>query len=167
MPTIPPGRSSCWPRQANGFDIDLYAYRDRAQTEAMIGYLRAVGIRANLRYLQLGAVYDARRAGKIAMEHFTYGVTVADISAFTPVMFGGLPDDMNRDGEVRDLLNRGNMSLDPNMRKEAYAKALALIAERAYALPLFSLSTYYVAGKDLAFTAHSDENIRFWEMNWK
>jgi peptide/nickel transport system substrate-binding protein len=151
----------------DGFDVDLYAYRDRAQTEAMIGYLRAVGIRANLRYLQLGAMYDARRAGKIAMEHFAYGVTVQDISAFTPVMFGGLPDDMNRDGEVRDLLNRGNTSLDPNTRKDAYAKALALIAERAYALPLFSLPTYYVASKDLAFTAHSDENIRFWEMSWK
>jgi peptide/nickel transport system substrate-binding protein len=27
----------------NGFDIDLYAYRDRPHTEAMIGYLRAVG----------------------------------------------------------------------------------------------------------------------------
>ena len=27
----------------NGFDIDLYAYRDRPHTEARIGYLRAVG----------------------------------------------------------------------------------------------------------------------------
>jgi peptide/nickel transport system substrate-binding protein len=151
----------------NGFDVDLYAYRDRAQTEAMIGYLRAVGIRANLRYVQVAATYDARRSGKTAMEHFTYGVGVQDISAFTPVFFGGLPDDMNRDGEVRDLLDRGNTSLDPSVRKDAYAKALALIQERAYALPLFSLPTYYVASKDLAFTAHPDEYIRFWEMSWR
>ena len=49
----------------NGFDIDLYAYRERNQTEAMIGYLRAVGIRANLRFMQYAAMRDAdaRRQG--------------------------------------------------------------------------------------------------------
>jgi peptide/nickel transport system substrate-binding protein len=30
---------------ANGFEIDFYAYRDRNQTEVLIGYLRDVGIR--------------------------------------------------------------------------------------------------------------------------
>ena len=52
------------------------------------------------------------------------------------------PDDVTRDPEVRDLLERGDSSVDPDARKEAYAKALALIAERAYAVPLYSLPTY-------------------------
>ena len=74
---------------------------------------------------------------------------------------------MNRDAEVRDLLERGDSSVDPEMRKDAYAKALALIQERAYALPLYSLPTYYVGAKDLVFTAYPDEMPRFWEMSWK
>jgi peptide/nickel transport system substrate-binding protein len=151
----------------NGFDMELYAYRDRAQTEAMIGYLRAVGIRANLRFVQPAAGREARRAGKVAMDHWTWGTGIQDIFSTTSVFFGGNPDDMNRDAEVRMLLERGDMSLDPAVRKAAYAKALALIEERAYALPLFALPVTFVANKDLAFTVYPDEIPRFWEMSWK
>ena len=76
-------------------------------------------------------------------------------------------DDMNRDPEVRDLLVRGDTSMDSAVRKEAYAKALALIAEHAYAVPLYTLPITYVAARDLAFTAYPDEIPRFWEMSWK
>jgi peptide/nickel transport system substrate-binding protein len=151
----------------NGFDIDLYAYRDRAQNEAIIGYLRAVGIRANLRFLQVPAMQEAHRAGKVPMVHWTWGVSIYDVSATTPICFGGQPDDVNRDSDVRELLERGGTSLDPNVRKEAYAQALALIQERAYALPLFTVPVYYVAAKGLAFTADPDEITRFWAMSWK
>src|SRR5215471_498940 len=37
---------------SNGFDIDLYAYTRRNEAEAIAGYLRAVGIRARLRFMQ-------------------------------------------------------------------------------------------------------------------
>ena len=152
----------------NGFEFDLYAYRERNQTEAMIGYLRAVGIKANLRYMQYAAMRDANRAGKAPMVHQTWGsFSVNDISAATPVFHKFTPDDLSRDAEVRDLLERGDFSVDPAARKEGYARALALIAERAYVVPLYSLPTYYVAGKDLVFTAHPDEMPRFWEMSWK
>ena len=90
--------------------------------------------------------------------------SINDVSASTPVFFKFKPDDVARDGEVRDLLERGDSSVDPDVRRGAYAKALALIQERAYALPLYSLPMYYVAAKDLEFTAYPDEMPRFWEM---
>lgn len=151
----------------NGFELEFYAYRDRAQTEAMITYLRAVGIRANLRFMQPAAAREARRAGKVAMDHWTWGTGIHDVYATDSVFFGGNPDDMNRDGEVRGLLERGDTSLDPDVRKAAYAKALALIQERAYALPLFALPISFIANKDLEFTVYADEIPRFWEMSWK
>jgi peptide/nickel transport system substrate-binding protein len=152
----------------NGFDIDFYAYRERDQTEAMIGYLRAVGIRTNLRFMQPSALEDLRRAGKTTITHQTWGSTsINDVSAAVSVFHKFLPDDINRDPEVRDLLERGDTSVDPEVRKQAYAKALALIAERAYAVPLYTLPTTYVAAKDLKFTAYPDELPRFWEMSWK
>ena len=153
---------------ADGFEVDLYAYRERNQTEAMIGYLRAIGIKANLRFMQYAAMRDAVRAGKAALTHQTWGsFSVNDVSASTPVYWKFLPDDVNRDPEVRDLLEKGDTSVDPEMRKEAYGKALKLIAERAYAVPLYSLPTYYVATKDLNFVAYPDEFPRFWEMTYK
>jgi peptide/nickel transport system substrate-binding protein len=152
----------------NGFDIDLYAYRERNQTEAMIGFLRAVGIRANLRFLQYAAMREALRAGRAPITHQTWGsFSINDVSAAVPVFHKMTPDDVNRDQEVSALLTRGDSSVDPAVRKDSYAKALALIAERAYAVPLYSLPTYYVAAKDLALTAYPDELPRFWEMTWK
>jgi peptide/nickel transport system substrate-binding protein len=152
----------------NGFDIDLYAYRERNQTEAMIGYLRAIGIKANLRFMQYAAMREANRAGKAAMMHQTWGsFSVNDVSASTPVYYKFGPDDVSRDPEVRDFLQRGDSQVDPAVRRDAYRKALSLIAERAYSLPLYSLTTYYVANKDLVFTAYPDEIPRFWEMSYK
>jgi peptide/nickel transport system substrate-binding protein len=151
-----------------GFDVDFYAYRERDQTEAIIGYLRAVGIRANLRFMQYPALREALRANKAPVIHQTWGsFSINDVSAAVSVFHKGLPDDVNRDAEVRDLLERGDTSVDSEGRKQAYATALRLIQERAYTVPLYSLPTHYVAIKDLVFTAYPDELPRFWEMTWR
>jgi peptide/nickel transport system substrate-binding protein len=152
----------------NGFDLPLYAYRERHQTEAMIGYLQAVGVKGNLNFLQYAAMRDQVRANKAGLVHQTWGsFSVNDVSAATPVYFGFVDDDIARDPEIRDLLANGDNSVDPGMRKEAYKKALALIAERAYTIPLYSLPVYYAATADVVFKAYPDEMPRFWEMTWK
>jgi peptide/nickel transport system substrate-binding protein len=74
---------------------------------------------------------------------------------------------VNRDTELRDLLDRADTTIDPVARNEAYAKAFRLIAERAYVLPLHSMPNYYVANKDLVFAPHTDTILRFYEMSWK
>jgi peptide/nickel transport system substrate-binding protein len=51
-------------------------------------------------------------------------------------------------------------------RKAAYAKALALIEERAHAQPLFARPISYIADKDLQFTIYPEEIPR-WETSWK
>jgi peptide/nickel transport system substrate-binding protein len=65
------------------------------------------------------------------------------------------------------VLKKGDNSVDPNVRKEAYKKGLQLIAERAYVVPLWSLPVYYAATSDLVFKAYPDEMPRFYEMSWK
>ena len=152
----------------NGFDIDLYGYRERDQIEAIIGYLRAVGIRANLRFVQYAAFRDAVRAGKAPIAVWTWGsFSINDVSAGVSVFHKWQADDTGRDPEVRDLLEHGDSVVDPQERKAAYAKALGLIAARAHVLPLYSIPTFYVAAKDLVFTAYPDELPRFWEMRWQ
>lgn len=153
---------------ANGFDVDLYAYREREQSEAIVNYLRAIGIKANLRFMQYAAMRDQIRANKVALTHQTWGsFSVNDVSASTPVYFKFGPDDINRDPEVRDLLAVGDSVVDPDKRKAAYAKALALIQERSLAVPLYALVSHYVAAQDLVFETYPDEMPRFWEMRWK
>jgi len=152
----------------NGFETELYAYRERNQTEAMLNDLQAVGIRAKLNFSQYAAMRDAVRSNKAPLTHQTWGsFSVNDVSASTPVYFTFDADDVTRDPEVRDLLLKGNNSVDPAARKKAYQQALKRIADNAYSLPLWSLPVYYVASKDLNFEAYPDEMVRFWEMSWR
>lgn len=149
-------------------ELDLYAYRERDQTEAMIGALRSVGITANLKFMQYAAMREQIRAHKVPISHQTWGsFSVNDVSASTPVYYKFLADDVSRDAEVRDLLEKGDSSVDPATRKEAYAKALAMIQEKVLSVPLYSLTTHYVANGGLKFETYPDEIPRFWEMSWK
>jgi len=155
-------------QRVHGFEVEILAYRERNQTEAIINNLAAVGIKAKLSFPQYAAMREAIRANKAQLAHQTWGsFSVNDVSASTPVYFGFEGDDITHDAEVRDLLVKGNTSVDPKARKQAYKNALTLIAQRAEAVPLWSLPVFYVAAKDLNFKAYPDEMPRFWEMAWK
>jgi peptide/nickel transport system substrate-binding protein len=148
--------------------LDIVAYRERNQTEALIGYLQAVGIKTNLSFLQYAAMRERIASHKAMLTHQTWGsFSVNDVSAATPNYFAFRTEDITRDAAVRDLLNKGNNSVAPDVRKQAYKQALTIIADKAYAVPLYSLPVYYVANKDLNFKAYPDELVRFWEMSWK
>ncbi|KOF51967.1 MULTISPECIES: ABC transporter substrate-binding protein [unclassified Achromobacter] len=152
----------------NGFDIDILAYRERNQTEALINYLQAVGIRAKLNFLQYAAMRDMVRGGKAALTHQTWASNlVNDASASTPVYFGFGNDDITRDPQVRDLLRKADTTIDSARRNAAYKEALTRIAEKAYAVPLWTLPVYYVASKEVNFKPYPDELVRFWDMSWK
>src|SRR5690606_34357206 len=111
----------------NGFDIDIVAYRERNQTEAIINYLQAVGIRAKLNFLQYAAMRDMIRAGKASLTHQTWGSNlVNDVSASTPVYFAFGNDDITRDPKVRELLDKGDHTIDSQARNAAYKQALTL-----------------------------------------
>lgn len=152
----------------NGFEVEFHAYRERQQSEAMINYLRAVGIKANLRFMQYVAMRDQVRAGKAAVAHQTWGsFSVNDTSASTPYYYGGGADDINKNPEVMELLKKGDNSIDPVARKAAYEAALGRISEEALGVPLYALVSYYVSAKGLDFKPYADEMPRFWEMSWK
>ena len=153
---------------ANGLSFDFYAYRERQQAEAIINDLQAVGIKANLRFLQYAAMRDQMRANKVGLAFQTWGSnSVNDVSASTPVYFGGGADDVSRDAEIQSFLRTGDTSVDPEARKAAYKKALARISERAYTVPLYTVPNHYVASANLTFRVYPDETPRFWEMSWK
>ena len=152
----------------NGLEMDFLVYRERPQSEAMVNYMRAVGVKANLKFMQYAAMREQHRAHKAPATHQTWGsYNVNDASASTSAYFKGIDDDMTKDPEIIPVLQKADTSVDPAVRKEAYKKALQLIAEKAYAVPLYALTTYYILNKDLGFKAYPDEMPRFWEMKWK
>jgi peptide/nickel transport system substrate-binding protein len=152
----------------NGLSIDLYAYRERPIAEAIIGYLREAGITANLRFLKYSALRDQVRGGDADLFFMTWGSnSVADTSAITGNFFMFQDDDANQDPQVRDWLKTADTSIDAQVRKDNYQKALSRIQQELYWLPLFTYTTYYAINKDLQFTPTTDEIPRFYAARWK
>jgi peptide/nickel transport system substrate-binding protein len=153
---------------ADGFEFDLFAYRDREFTEAVIGDLAKVGLRPKLNYMQYTAFVEAVHKGRPAVAHGTWGSnSVPDVSAMTAHFFLHGPDDLTKDPEVKKLIDEADSLTDPDKRKAAWQKALTRIAAEAYWVPLFTYAKYYAYSKDLDFKATSDEIPQFFAAKWK
>jgi peptide/nickel transport system substrate-binding protein len=152
----------------NGFETEIFAYRDRDYVEAIIGNLRAVGINAKLRYLKYAALRDQQRGGKVPMSFQAWGsFSILDTSASAGTWFKGNPDDNIKDPQVQSWLQTADNALDPQLRKDNYRKALQRISEQAYWAPLFNYSMNYAYTSELAFTSYPDELPRFVQSSWK
>ncbi|MFN4089857.1 MAG: ABC transporter substrate-binding protein [Alphaproteobacteria bacterium] len=152
----------------NGFVTDIYAYRERHLTEATMGYLQAVGIRTNLKYMQYQALRGLVWDGKTPLFHMTWGSSsVNDVSAFTSLFFSGGRDDSCRDEEVISAIKEGDTTVDPEKRAAAYKRAMTRIAELVCWVPMFTYSKYYAFSADLDFTPSPDELPEFYRASWK
>ena len=152
----------------NGFEFDIYAYRQREYTEAVIGDLAKVGIKAKLTYLQYRKLRDLVWKGKTPVNHMTWGSgSVPDVSAITSHFFSNGRDDPAKDPNTKAALEIGDSSTDPEVRKKAYAKALGIVSGELYWLPMFTYAKYYAFAKDLDFKTTSDEIPRFYAAKWK
>ena len=152
----------------NGFTFDLYAYRQREFTEAVIGDLAKVGINANLKFMQYRALRDLVWKNETPANHMTWGSnSIPDVSAITSHFFSGGRDDFAKDPEVIEWLAVADSSTDPEVRKANYKKALAKISGELYWLPMFTYAKYYAYTSDLDFTPTPDEIPRFYTAKWK
>jgi peptide/nickel transport system substrate-binding protein len=152
----------------DGFEFDIYAYRQREFTEAVIGDLANVGIKAKLNFMQYRALRDLVWEGKTAINHMTWGSnSIPDVSAGTSHFFSGGRDDPAKDPEVIAWLAEGDTTVDSAAREVAYKKALAKISGEVYWLPMFTYAKYYVFANDLDFQTTSDEIPRFYAAKWK
>ncbi|MFC7738228.1 ABC transporter substrate-binding protein [Roseomonas sp. GCM10028921] len=153
---------------ASGFEVSLQAYRDRAWVEAVIGQLRAVGIRARLDWVQADTFSSDVRDGKVRMNLGAWGSTsLYDVAAITSYFFRNTPNDMARDSEVASLLERGDRSTNAEVRKEAYAQAIRRITDQAYWLPMWTYPLTYAFSSHLEFEPSADEVPRFFLARWK
>ena len=152
----------------NGFEFNLYAYRDREFTEAVIGDLARVGLKPRLNYLQYTAWQEAVRKGRATVAHGTWGSnSVPDVSASAAQFFSGGADDQAHDELVIKMIAEADRQTDPVRRRELWQKVLARIAAEVYWVPLYSYAKYYAFSKDLDFKPTSDEMPQFYAARWR
>jgi len=152
----------------DGFEFDLFAYRDREYTEAVIGDLAKVGIKPKLNYVQYTAFVENVHKGRTPVAHGTWGSnSVPDVSAMTAQFFANGPDDLTKDPEVVKQIAEADSITDPDKRKAAWQTVLVRIASEVYWVPLFTYAKYYAYSKDLDFKPTSDEIPQFFAAKWK
>src|SRR3546814_17894717 len=121
-----------------------------------MGYLQAVGIRTNLKYLQYQALRGTVWEGKAPIYHMTWGSSsINDISAFTSLFFEGGRDDNCRDEQVIADLKEGDVTIDPEKRNAAYKRELTRHAALSCWVQMVTYSKYYAFMKDLDLQQHA------------
>jgi peptide/nickel transport system substrate-binding protein len=104
----------------DGFEFDLYAYRQREYTEAVIGDLAKIGIKANLKFMQYRALRDLVWKNETPVNHMTWGSnSIPDASAITSHFFSGGRDDFAKDPAVMKALETADNSTDPAVRRRS------------------------------------------------
>ncbi len=151
----------------DGFTTEFFAYRNRDYAEAISSYMNAVGIKTNFNMLKYAALRDLSATSGVPVNFQTWGsFSINDTSAFTGQFFKFGDLDTVRDPELRDTLEIADTSTDPEVRIENYSKALNLIADQAYMVPMFSYNTNYVFTQEVSYTPTPDEVLRFATMSW-
>ena len=153
----------------NGFDLDLWAYRERQVSEAIASDLKKVGINVNLRYSKLSALNKARRAREIPAYFGTWGSGgTADVALIANVHWS-IDTDRNLSGDpkVTELMLGGENTNDPKEREALYRQGLQLIAEQAYWIPLYVFTMDYLTSNDLNFPLQQDGLPRLYRCSWK
>ena len=141
----------------DGIKITIDAYRDRYLLEAIIGNLREVGIDADISMLQWAGLRSKMNEGKVEMAQTGWASSgLNDISGIASVLLKMTPDDNCQNQEVKDLLDKADTTIDPELRAATYKQALETVAEEVCWIPLYSHSKPYAYTEDLDFFATAD-----------
>ncbi|MAO55312.1 MAG: ABC transporter substrate-binding protein [Rhodospirillaceae bacterium] len=153
---------------AEGLEFDIYAYRQREFTEAVISDLAKVGVKAKLNFMQYRKLRGLAQNGVTPVHHMTWGsYSIPDASACAGVFFSGGKDDPANDPKVNELINKAGNVTDLGERKALYKEAFQTISSEIYWLPMFTYAKNYAYNKDLSIETTSDEIPRFYTAKWK
>ncbi|KLK89742.1 hypothetical protein AA309_29680 [Microvirga vignae] len=137
--------------------------------EAIKANLASVGINLKLNSLQYSAAVDQWRSGKQDLSYDDWGsYGVGDVGLnVVGNSFADTGEDVVKDPEIIPLIQEAGRIIDMDRRKALYSKALKLIAEKAYLVPLWAWSMNTAMAKDLDLHVSPDEFVPFYDANWK
>lgn len=152
----------------NGFDFELWAYRERQVAEAIAADLAKVGIRAHLRYVTLTTLNQARLNHRVPafVASWESGST-ADMATIAETHWS-LKSDRNfsNDANVARNMEAAARTINADERKRLYGDALRTIAEQAYWIPLYTYSQNYLTSNSLVYPVPKDGLPRLFRAHW-
>lgn len=151
-----------------GFPLEVWAYREKEESEAVVADLNKVGIKAKVRFVQLTSLNKARKEKQIAAYFGTWGSGgLADVEGMSSHFLPSTDRNMTGDPRVSEYMLGGQKFRDEAKRLEIYSKGVHLMAEQAYWAPLYTFTVDYLVAKDLEFPVPKDGLPRLYLAHWK
>ncbi|RVG23088.1 ABC transporter substrate-binding protein [Sinorhizobium meliloti] len=153
----------------NGLNLSMIVSPDGvAVGQAIKDNLAAVGINLTLSTLQYSAAVEQWRGHKQDLQFADWGsYGIGDVALSTGAHFANTGDDVVNDPDVYGPVTGAAKILDPARRKELYSKALKVIADKAYWVPMWGWSMNTAMSSDLELSITPDEFIPFYAAKWK
>ncbi len=123
---------------ADGFDLQVSTWGpSRPIAEAVVGYLRAVGIRASVDALTLGAYRKKQVEGGLQalVSSYPYG-GLPDTGVVVDFFFSSPDRDYYGDPRLPAMTAESNSVLDEDKRAALFRETLDLVQDEAYILPI-------------------------------
>ncbi|SPF81492.1 ABC transporter substrate-binding protein [Pseudoprimorskyibacter insulae] len=149
---------------AEGFETEIWSYRDKPMSEAIVSDLKAVGIKVNLRQVKLDSLNVARANRQIPAYFGTWGGDTAP-----PIRQHFDPEtdrNLSGDAELSAMVTEAYAELDPDRQGELFAKIHARITDQVYWIPLWSYSVNYLTDPELVFPLDDDGFPRLYKASW-
>ncbi len=152
-PAYDPGKAKALLKEAGKSDLKLQVTtlpEARKVAEAIVGYLRAVGVKASIKSVTFGAYRKLQRTGKIQtlVHQFSSG-GVPDSDALVSFYFGSKARNYYGDKQIAGWMKEAGSTFDTAARETLYRKIFNRINEQAYIVPIASLPSVFVHAKDL------------------
>lgn len=142
----------------------------RQALEAVVGYLRAAGVDAQLRYLGSDPARGAQMelAGELSF-YASLWTTIFDADAILcPYHCPDNPRQYTEDPEIGAWLAEAASTVDPEVRAELLRQSLQRISEEAYMLPLFSPQIVFGMQPGVDFVdVDAPDYPRYFNLGWK
>ncbi|MDE0058092.1 MAG: ABC transporter substrate-binding protein [Defluviicoccus sp.] len=152
-PTYDPKKAKALLAEAGKADLKLQITtlpEARKVAEAVVGYLRAVGVKASIKSVTFGAYRKLQRTGKIQtlVHQFSSG-GVPDTDALVSFYFGSKARNYYGDKQIAGWMKQAGASFDIAAREALYRKIFNRINEQAYIVPIAGLPSVFVHAKNL------------------
>ncbi|MDA0241118.1 MAG: ABC transporter substrate-binding protein [Proteobacteria bacterium] len=158
----------------DGFSLTISSLAESVSVnQAIIGYLREIGIRASLQRLPIVAFRKVRAQGKFNASVGIYGSGgIPDVSPVFTFYFSGKgrPRDYAFDDVVTELGKKAISVFDPAARNEMYRQAYNRINEQVYVIPFATAPTNLIHTKDLIIPNDFSTNaygLPLAELKWR
>jgi peptide/nickel transport system substrate-binding protein len=136
----------------NGFDLVLGNWgATTPQSQAVAGYLRAVGIRASVNSMPFNVYNKVRDDGQIQtfVGFWDNGGGQPDVNGTARFFFDPSPRNYTHDAKLAELAEAGYRELDIEKRKVIYRELFNRVTEQLYFFPLMPMPALVVHHKDV------------------